>query len=411
MKVYKKRGNKNYKERRLLKELEPIIQRKIEEDPSFAKEIVPATNFDELKKLHSRYVAEDVAFEEVEPKKEEEINDNNIEKDNTKEDMAKKNYDEVEDVAFEETPKEETPKSNQFIDPFNREEPIVRDYVLGNDSLSKGSKSASDEPAKTFFDEPTSFEEAFEIPNSDAEEEAPSSSKSKSKERDSSDSNSVNPSFDNMKAGKQKRSTKKFAKYIVEAVAMLSEKGFVYFANSDINESKLAEYELSGEMDLSLLVSLENGQEVTVKQFFQSQCQKAEMMSKWNDEQKDDLSAALAEVLLEKGAAPTPTQELLLVTLTIIGGQAMTLLTIKSETNSLLNQLRSMNEGGNKSFEADYTEVERETPTQTPTPKTEEVNEDFIEPETEGNFDSLNELATLSEEDVLISDAEILTKE
>jgi len=85
----------------------------------------------------------------------------------------------------------------------------------------------------------------------------------------------------------------------------------------------------------------------------------------------------------------------------------MTLLTIKSETNSLLNQLRSMNEGGNKSFEADYTEVERETPT----PKKEEVNEDFIEPETEGNFDSLNELATLSEEDVLISDAEILTKE
>lgn len=404
MKIYKKRGNKNYKERRLLKDLEPYIEKRIAEDPNFENEVIPATNYNELQQMHQKYIVEDVEFEEEKPIKEETNN------------MASKDT-EVEDVEFEETTSEkstESKSSNQFIDPFNREEPIVRDYVMDGGFQDE---KKSDEPQKTYFEEPTSFDEAFIIPeDGEEDEEKPSKERSEKKERPSKEP--LNPSFDDMSAGKKKRSTKKFAKYIVEAVATLSEKGFVWYANADINDAKLAEYEMSGEMDLSLLVSLEDGQEVTVKQFFQVQCAKAEQLSRWTDEQKEDLSSALAEVLMEKGVAPSPTQELLLVTLTIIGGQAMTLFTLKSQTNSLLNQLRAMNEGvGTSQMEYNDTPPPPPPTSNEPSPQpTQQVDENPIEDFTSVQEDVteepfMNELATLTEEEVLISDGNIETKE
>jgi hypothetical protein len=48
--------------------------------------------------------------------------------------------------------------------------------------------------------------------------------------------------------------------------------------------------------------------------------------------------------MMEKGIAPTPTQELIMITLTIFGGQAVTLMALKSQTNSLLAQLRTNND-------------------------------------------------------------------
>jgi hypothetical protein len=126
---------------------------------------------------------------------------------------------------------------------------------------------------------------------------------------------------------------------------MLAERGFIWYATKDINESKLAEYELNGEMDLSLLINLENGQEATVKQFFNLQCDQAESFSKFDKEEKEDLADALAEVLLEKGVGPTPMQELMLIGAKIFGEKAIMLMTIKSQQNGLMAQLRAMNDG------------------------------------------------------------------
>jgi len=191
----------------------------------------------------------------------------------------------------------------------------------------------------------------------------------------------VDPSFSGMDNKKQKRSTKRFAKYIVEAVVTLTEKGFVWFANKDINEAKLAEYELSGEIDLTLIVTLEGGQEATIKEFFQNQCAQAEHLSKIDEEQKKDLTDALAEVLMEKGAAPTPTQELMMVGFSILGGQAMNLIALKSQTNSLLKQLRARNEG--EEYEEHQYEQEHQEQTQSnsdaESQEVEQVDEEIVE--------------------------------
>lgn len=372
VKVYIKRGIKNYKENKLINKLTEAIEKKIKEDPSFAEQYTPATNFSELKSQYDTYCIEDVEFEEKSneesnPQEIKEIEENNEHKEFRK--------------GMENSIKNENESSNFdndsiFIDPLNREEPTVRDYVI-NDGFSDNTTKKLDAP-KSNFAEPTSFQDAFEMPSDDLNDNnnKSTSNQGAQKQNNQKKSEPLNPQWDEMKASKQKKSTKKFAKYIVEAVCMLSEKGFVWFANKDINESKLTEYELSGEMDLNLLVTLEDGQEATVKQFFQLQCMKAEQFSKIDPEQKQDLIDALAEVMQEKGVGPTPTQELALIALTIFGGQAVALFTLKSQTNSLLTQLRAM-----KSEETQY--QQQAPPPPRPQPKPQPQQEYKEEPKKE----------------------------
>jgi len=408
MKLYNKRGNKNYKEKRLLKEIEESLSEKLKNNPNFQNEVIPASNYDELQKMHEKYVG----FDEADVI---EIKDKKYPKENN---MAKKTTEEFADVEYEETPIEakSESKSSTFIDPFNREEPIVRDYVLGDNSFRK-TEMTSEQAAKTVFEEPTSFEEAFVIPDDDEElQEEPKSAPKQTLNASGKEAKRrepINPNFEEMSSGKQKKSTQKFAKYIVEAVSVVSEKGFVWFANKDINDAKLAEYEMTEDMDLSILVTLDTGQDVTVKQFFQSQCVKAEELAQWTTEQKNDLSIALAEVLLEKGIAPTPTQELMLVAATIIGGQAMTLMTLKSQTSSLLSQLRMMNDGAApREYQQTYSEPPvRESVKQEDNETTiEELSKEVI-PDTDVSEIEFSNLDDLTEEELLMSSEPIQTKE
>lgn len=332
MKVYNKRGKKNYKEVRLIKELEAELQKRVEAgDHGIVHNFKPADTFAELQQLHVQYTSSEAEFEEI---KETQTNPNN---------MAKKQSEDIlDDISIDDS------DDTSYIDPFNRQEPTTYDYT-NDGGFSK--ESTPKNTGQSDFAEPMSFDEAFELPgegeeavenekqtkDGKGEQKEPRQTRAKAKE------DAWNPGFDDMSSGNQKKSTKKFAKYIVEAVCALAEKGFVWYANKDINESKLAEYELSGEMNLSILVTLETGQDATVKHFFQQQCLAAEQLAKFEDEEKKDMAEALAAVMLEKGIAPTATQELMIVVGGVLVKKGAILLSLKSQTNSLLNQLRMMN--------------------------------------------------------------------
>lgn len=332
MKIYNKKGKRNYKENRLIKELTDELQRRIDEgDHSIVHNFRPADSFEELQKLHVQYKSKDVPFEEI---KESKSNADN---------MSKKDEDILDDISMDDN------DDTSFIDPFNRQEPTTYDYT-NDGGFSKDSTPKN--TGQTDFAEPMSFSEAFELPEEGEDGEPVENNGADSKKQQQQQKeprqkkqkeDPWNPSFDDMSGGNQKKSTKKFAKYIVEAVCALAEKGFVWYANKDINEAKLAEYELNGEMNLSILVTLENGQDATVKHFFQQQCIAAEQLAKFEDEEKKDMSEALAAVLLEKGIAPTATQELMIVVGGVLVKKGAILLSLKSQTNSLLNQLRMMN--------------------------------------------------------------------
>jgi len=338
MKLYNKKGKRNYKEVRLIKELEKELQKRIDNgEHSIVHNFQPADTFEQLQSLHAQYTSTDVAFEEVKETKETKLNADNM---STKDEPIIDKSDDIMD------------DDSSFIDPFNRQEPTTYDYT-NDGGFSK--ESTPKNTGQTDFAEPMSFNEAFELP-SEGEDDEPvendakgSSKKEKPEQRQSKSQGKKedpwNPSFDGMSSGDQKKSTKKFAKYIVEAVCALAEKGFVWYANKDINDAKLTEYELNGEMNLSILVTLENGQDATVKRFFQQQCLAAEELAKFEDEEKKDMAEALAAVLLEKGIAPTATQELMIVVGGVLVKKGAILLSLKSQTNSLLNQLRAMNTG------------------------------------------------------------------
>ena len=329
MKVYNKRGNISLKEKAMVKELENYVQEQLSNDPNFV--IQPANNPSELEDLYKKYAIKEVKVEEIE---------------------------EAEEVTPEK-PKEKPTSNdtgNKQIDPFNREEPIIRDYVMGDDFAEDVIPNAE----KTTFDEPLSFDESFVIPE-ESDEPQPSGKKIKARQqREEPIQESMNPEFDQMDSAKQRKRTKRFAKQIVELTTSLIEVGFVWFTSKDITEAKLMEYELNGEMDLTLLLDMPDGQRKSVRDFFVDQLGIIQQESKIDQDDKDDLIESLTEVFLEKGIAPTPTQELMLVVARVVGVKALSGYAIMQSNASILNQLRGM-----KKEESDY----EEEPTPTPQPK------------------------------------------
>jgi hypothetical protein len=377
-KVYNKIGRINYKEKKLLGKVEEAITKKMAEDPSFSFE--PASNYNELQNLYYKYCVDDVVFEEVKKGASNTGNENSSSE-------TKSMFDNDDD---------------SFVDPMNREEPIVRDYVMNNEF---GGGASTNTNVQTEFGEPMSFEESFAFPSDDDVQQGGNQNTGGGQGGNKTQKGlqkqaPMNPDFDDMSNGRKKKSTKKFAKYIVSAVGMLQERGFIWYATKDINEAKLLEYELADEMDLSLLLSLESGQEVTIKEFFKGQCLLANELAKIDKEKLDDFTDVLAEVMMEKGVAPTPQQELLLIGGSILAEQVLKMVAFNSQINGVLSQLRSM-----KAESMPNTQTTRPTPPPQPQPKQEEpmtyAQQDVKEqvynappspqPE-EGNFDELEEM-------------------
>lgn len=364
MKVYNKKGNISLKEKAMVKELEKYVQSQMAKDPNYSFE--PANNQVELEALYKQYGVQDVEFEEA---------------------------DSVEPVEQKSQPKKEVVEDSgdsgrKSIDPFNREEPLVRDYVMSDDFA----EDVIPNTEKTSFDEPLSFDESFVIPD-ESEQPQPSGKKFKAREQQEEQSSEpMNPSFGEMDSAKQRKKTKRFAKQIVELTASLLKVGFVWYCSKDITEAKLMEYELNGEMDLTLLLDMPDGQRKSVRDFFVEQLGVIQQEAEIDQEDKDDLTEALTEVFLEKGIAPTPTQELMLVVARVVGVKALSGVAITQMNMSILNQLRSM-----KKEETGYEEEPQPQPQPTPQPRRQQApqTQDIVEDNTffdnyEGQMSSQN---------------------
>lgn len=331
IKVYNRKGNISLKEKAMVREVEKAIENLKQSDPNF--DFKPANNISELEELYNQYAVTDVDYVEA-PKQEKPIPVEEFKKDTGGED-----------------------KTEKFIDPFNRDEPIVRDYVLEEEFAEETTASS-----KSSFDEPLSFDESFSIPDGqNLGSKQPEQQQSNEPEPETV-KEPMNPSFSEMDSAKQRKKTKRFAKQIVGLTCDLLQVGFVWFTMNDISEAKLTQYEINGEMDLSLLIDMPNGQKATVKEFFLAQHEVIQQESQIDDEDREDLTDALTEVFLEKGIAPTPMQELLLVTARVIGLQTLKAYTIVQSNKAVLNQLRGM-----KQEEVSYDDYSG-TPEPTPTP-------------------------------------------
>lgn len=315
--IYDKNGRYSFREKKLVNEIKKALIEKFGDEEKALSNFSPARTFDELQTLHREYCSQVVEFEEV---KEGKIN----EKEPTHEEFRD---------SLKKTIVEEKKMDSVFTDPFNQSNPMVRDYVM-EEKFDSGSSNS--EPRKSSFEEPTTFKDAFKMP----EVESGSSSKSDSKKPEREP---INPSYNEQSSGRKKRTNKKFAKYIVEAVCMLAEKGFIWWTTKDITEAKIAQYELNNEIDLSVLLTMPDGQQATVKDWFKSQELTAEALSKFESSEKEDLAEVLAELLDKKGVSPSIEQEVAIIALKMFGQKVMVAMEMKRGVNSILEQLRAMN--------------------------------------------------------------------
>lgn len=348
-KILSKRGATSWKEKRLLKDLEPIINHKMATDSGFAANFRPINNYEDLQKLHNTYCTENAEIISEIPK--EKINMSEIK--------------ETENVLSNEkdlSVNEKKPDTQDVIDPFNRQNPKIRDYVMSEDPFEKNKHNKPfSENIVTTFDEPTTFDDAFNIPDfNDDDKNQIGDNHSANNSQRTSDNNSVsgnrissneatkkdtkqtpiNPYFDEQSNQNKNKQTKRFAKYITGFVCFALEKGYVWFATKDINEAKLIEYELKKEIDLRLMLTLDSNTTITAKEFFTRMCSDAKIAAKISDEDQKELADALADVLLEKGIAPTPMQTLLMVGGQILAKQAVNAFTSVSISKNIIQGLK-----------------------------------------------------------------------
>jgi len=361
IKIYRSntRGNLDYKLKKLVRELEPIIERKMITDPNFASSFRAATTPEELQRLHSVHCAETATILS-EIKNEPNINLSNMEN---------------ESHNSENNKPSETGSGAQkkVIDPINEAEPIIRDYVLQDDAYEKKSSIPSagaraDEPLN--FNEPMNFQEAFDIPlDANEDHKLGDKKEGEQKQQNSTQNNTqqsapkkepVNPYFDDQSNQNKKKQTKRMAKYIVKVVVTLLEKGFVWWTTKDINEAKLIELELKGEIDLNVLFALSETEQQTAREFFARMCKDAIAGSKVDLDDQEELTDALFEVLIEKGIAPTPMQNLALVSLQIVGAKVITALGLSAMTNSILAGLKENHKQNMENETEEEAEMERE---------------------------------------------------
>lgn len=396
-KVYLKRGNTNYKEKKLVKKLTEFVEQEIAKDPTF--KIEPAQTFEELQALHDKYCVQDVGYTEIKDNGEEVKVEASKKSDKT----SSASGDDAEDT-------EETDATDSdATDPFNREEPIVRDYVLNNDPAStdtSGEGGDASQSGKTNFSEPVNFGESFDIPGSEPTRD---DGKGSSKKQEPKKEPPLNPDFDSLSGSKKKKQAKRFAKNIINVGCVLLEHGYVWFVTKDIKEEKLVEYQIDGTIDprlLAMFVEIEGEAQVTIRDFFRRECVKAEQIGKISQPQREEMTDALHEVFLEKGIAPTPMQDFMMCCAEAVAPLVLSAIQSKMNTNSILDQLRAMTK------EQGYTPPKHEER------KESTVSQEEVKQEKKSESNESNQQQEVKEEtkaevrpEYRLGDAEVSTKE
>jgi len=298
--IYKKEnasGRLKWQESKMVRDIQAAIEKKVAQDPNFT--FRTATNEVELKALHAELTIDNVHYEDV-----------------------------------SETPTAEAPKAQQQtnsapepekaasttspdIDPFNSEQVKVREYVMDNDLPTQDDIKKTAEGVRTEFAEPKTHESAFEMdddaftdkkekPRPNPSAQGPDKGNTKPQPQEP-----LNPSFNDIPDNQKRKKTKRLANSIVRTVAKFAEMGLAWYTSKDITDAKLAEYEVSGDLDLNVLLSLSETQEATARDFFIMQREKSQTDYKMTEEELDDQVDSLTEVLMAKGVALTPEQQLM----------------------------------------------------------------------------------------------------
>ncbi len=387
--IYIKKGNTSKKEKQYIKELQKFL------DANPDADIKPAKTLSQLKKNFEKYCVSDVEFTETTTGSD---TDEDVEK--QLDEILEKSQTEKEHTEFRDGLNVE---NDEIVDPFNRNEPIVRDYVTSEDKFAKEGDGNNKSTGQTSFAEPTNFRESFSIPGDEEDQKQQSQNSGQSSagntDKKKEKAPPFNPAAEEMSAGKKKKAAKRLAEAVVFGTCFIAEKGAVWYATKDVKDSVINDHIRKGRINPDVLlekIDLDKGQQATIKEWFAIHIQSANDLLKVSEAGKEKLVESLTVVLMEKGVVLTPIQELAIdFVMEVALPLGVTAFALQQSANGIVKQLMVMTKNGVYSNTEDqpHQEVNNDTPpVQTQTEQTNTAPQQAtkeVDLENEGHFDQL----------------------
>jgi hypothetical protein len=345
-KIYSKRGNHSYKEKRMISAIEDAVSKLQANDPNY--QTPTATNYEELEKIWTELCTEEVEFTE-----------------------KKNNINQVEEEVIE---MDEVGQDNSFTDPFNRAEPIVRDYVKGVDF--PGEKAIKSPNLN--YAEPQTRMQQMQLPDDETEAPAKAEKKEFKGARDeffggdepSKKSQQVppkEPKFNDEPVKQSvgdKEGTKKLAKQLVNLFALAVSGGLNYLGTDGIREDQLEKLSAEGLIDLSFYIQLDAETETDVAKFFASQRERIGEAVKVSEAEKDEIVQLLIPILSKRGVTASPEALLGMKMVEVFLPKIIVTFTLKKQNNVIIEQLKQI-----KLQQAEILKSSNQERQSTPTPK------------------------------------------
>jgi hypothetical protein len=374
MKIYNKKGNHNFKERKLEKALKEFFEKNPDKYQSYQ---IPTT-FDQLKAYHDEFCTEDATI---------------VSETKETHDSFKKGMEETVETNYSNKDREVEDLFSRE-DPMNREEPIIRDYVK-DDGFEKTDEKEPEK--KSSYEEPKNFKDSFEIPNDNIEEGDKKQSgpiNQRPYEKTSSSSSSYS-SASSDEAKVNRKSKRRFSRYTVDALCALSGRVLVWYATKDVTEQKLTEYIEQDQIaadSLELIVYLDAHTEGTVKQFFQMNIARARELAEYTKDEREDLAYALEAILDYKKIEINPVIEGMTIFLGMHINRALASIELNVQNKSILNQIRDHYAGTDRHHDHAHQQHHTETVNEQPSTQTQTQQSDDVAPDAGNETDTNVEL-------------------
>lgn len=322
--VYVSSGRPTRDEKKMIEDLTNAVSKLKDSNPAEYMNFRPATNKYELREWYKKYCIEDAEIisetktqKVSEPKEQsnpQSITDNTDAENNLKE-------------AF-----------NGANDPFNASETIKRDYVT--DQTTSDVYSHEEE---IVIEEPTGLPSDFAIPKDDDEDNKGINQGGQQQQgkQEKVKPEPVNPELRDLDDSQKRRVFKQTARSLVLAYKQFSGLPFKYIATRDINAAKMAEYDITGVLDTNVVLELPNDVHLSISQYFEQQCMKADGLFELDPDVEKEIEEALTDVLMEKQFALTPTQRLMVAVGQDLVNKGIQLFQFRAEVRTTLDYLKS----------------------------------------------------------------------
>lgn len=292
--IYIKTGNKTSEEKKYIKGLRTFLEKNPETDWS------PAKNLNELKNAWEKHCVQDVEFTETSGAGSGQGTEAEYER-------------ELDEIMGSPSGEE---NNEEVIDPFTEKEPVVREHVFGNSTFSKDNQTNNQSPnpgTQSSFSEPTDFKTAFQMPGTENSAGPNNSAESSGgKQKAPPKEPPLNPEFANLSSSYKNKKTRRMAKNIVNAFCFLLREGVPAWATRDITPEALAEAAKKNEINLDVVLTFSEAEQVHILEYFKNMCEVAKTLGDIPPNLQEELTEDLYDLLLEKGITPSPTQSFLL---------------------------------------------------------------------------------------------------